>query len=183
MKKLAIIIFALLITAACADNTPPPAQPANNTTPTNSATAPTPAATPATGTTPVPGTSPAPGNAADAGKTITTPSGLQYIDIQEGTGASPQEGQIVSVHYTGTLTDGTKFDSSVDRGQPLNFPLGVGRVIKGWDEGILSMKVGGKRKLIIPPQLGYGAGGRGKIPPNATLLFDVELVGIQGGQQ
>lgn len=111
---------------------------------------------------------------------ITTDSGLKYVDIQEGTGATPTRGQTVTVHYTGTLEDGTKFDSSRDRGRPFSFTIGVGQVIRGWDEGVGSMKVGGQRKLIIPPDLGYGArGAGGVIPPNATLLFDVELLRIQ----
>ena len=114
------------------------------------------------------------------GKAVTTSSGLQYEDIVEGTGASPTAGKTVSVHYTGTLTDGTKFDSSRDRNQPFKFTIGVGQVIKGWDEGVLSMKVGGRRKMTIPPDLGYGArGAGGVIPPNATLVFDVELLGVQ----
>ena len=111
---------------------------------------------------------------------ISTPSGLQYIDIVEGTGESPQRGARVTVHYTGTLEDGTKFDSSVDRNEPFEFPIGVGRVIRGWDEGVMTMKVGGKRKLVIPSELGYGArGAGGVIPPNATLIFDVELLGVK----
>jgi len=110
---------------------------------------------------------------------VTTPSGLKYIDIQEGTGATPKAGQRVVVHYTGTLEDGTKFDSSRDRNQPFDFKLGAGQVIKGWDEGLSTMKVGGRRQLIIPPELGYGArGAGGVIPPNATLVFDVELLRI-----
>lgn len=110
---------------------------------------------------------------------VTTDSGLQYEDLVEGTGAMPQKGQRVTVHYTGTLEDGTQFDSSRDRGRPFSFTIGVGQVIKGWDEGVSSMRVGGRRKLIIPPELGYGArGAGGVIPPNATLIFDVELLRI-----
>lgn len=110
----------------------------------------------------------------------TTSSGLQYQEITVGTGATPQTDQTVSVHYTGWLADGKKFDSSVDRGQPLQFVLGRGQVIKGWDEGVATMKVGGKRKLIIPPALAYGSTGfGGVIPPNATLTFEVQLLGIK----
>jgi FKBP-type peptidyl-prolyl cis-trans isomerase FkpA len=110
---------------------------------------------------------------------VTTASGLQYIDVKEGTGAAARAGNAVSVHYTGWLTDGRKFDSSRDRGQPFGFQLGTGRVIKGWDEGVAGMKVGGVRKLIIPPALGYGSrGAGGVIPPEATLIFEVELVGV-----
>ncbi|QQE65460.1 peptidylprolyl isomerase [Leptolyngbya sp. BL0902] len=110
---------------------------------------------------------------------ITTESGLQYVDIVEGTGAMPQAGQRVTVHYTGTLEDGTKFDSSRDRGRPFTFQIGVGQVIKGWDEGVGTMRVGGQRKLVIPSELGYGSrGAGGVIPPNATLIFDVELLRI-----
>ena len=112
-------------------------------------------------------------------KAMTTESGLQYEDIVEGTGASPKVGQTVKVHYTGTLTDGTKFDSSVDRGQPFDFTIGVGRVIRGWDEGVMTMKVGGKRTLVIPPSLGYGSQANGPIPANSTLIFEVELLGVQ----
>jgi peptidylprolyl isomerase len=105
-------------------------------------------------------------------KTVTTASGLKYIDLVVGKGASPSKGKLVTVHYTGTLENGKKFDSSVDRNQPFKFLIGVGQVIPGWDEGVMSMKVGGKRKLIVPAKLGYGsAGAGGVIPPNATLLF------------
>lgn len=111
---------------------------------------------------------------------VTTESGLKYHDIEVGEGASPQQGQRVSVHYTGWLEDGTKFDSSLDRGQPFAFALGMGQVIAGWDEGLATMKVGGKRQLVIPPALGYGErGAGGVIPPNATLIFEVELLDVQ----
>ena len=111
---------------------------------------------------------------------VTTPSGLKYIDIEEGDGATPKAGQTVIVHYIGTLEDGTEFDSSVGRNRPFSFRIGTGQVIKGWDEGLSTMKVGGKRQLIIPPELGYGSrGAGGVIPPNATLVFDVELLRIQ----
>lgn len=113
-------------------------------------------------------------------KLETTPSGLQYSVDAVGTGAQPRPGQTVSVHYTGWLTNGTKFDSSRDRGAPIEFPIGMGRVIAGWDEGVGAMKVGEKRTLVIPPTLGYGArGAGGVIPPNATLVFKVELVGVK----
>jgi FKBP-type peptidyl-prolyl cis-trans isomerase len=121
---------------------------------------------------------------AQAGKPVTTPSGLQIIDSKVGTGPSPKTGQICVMHYTGWLYEngakGKKFDSSVDRGQPFEFKIGQRQVIAGWDEGVASMKVGGKRTLIIPAALGYGAQGAGNvIPPNATLMFDVELLGIK----
>lgn len=111
---------------------------------------------------------------------ITTASGLKYTDLVVGTGATPQKGQTVTVHYTGTLENGKKFDSSVDRGTPADFRIGIGAVIKGWDEGLMSMKVGGKRKFTIPGALAYGPQGRPpNIPGNATLLFDVELLGVK----
>jgi len=120
-----------------------------------------------------------------AGKTMTTASGLQIIDSTVGTGATPKPGQICVMHYTGWLYEngkkGKKFDSSVDRNEPFEFPIGARKVIAGWDEGVATMKVGGKRTLIIPPELGYGArGAGGVIPPNATLMFDVELLGVKG---
>jgi FKBP-type peptidyl-prolyl cis-trans isomerase len=117
---------------------------------------------------------------ASTAKTVKTPSGLQYQDLVVGSGESPRPGQTVIVHYTGWLTNGKKFDSSVDRGQPFTFPLGQGRVIKGWDEGVATMKKGGKRRLTIPSNLAYGASGSPPvIPPNSTLVFDVELLGMQ----
>ncbi len=114
-------------------------------------------------------------------KPTETASGLKYLDLKKGQGASPKKGQSVVVHYSGWLKKGgKKFDSSVDRGEPFAFRVGVGQVIRGWDEGVLSMKVGGKRKLIIPPKLGYGArGAGGLIPPNATLIFEVELLELR----
>lgn len=122
----------------------------------------------------------APSLSGPAGQEVTTPSGLKYTDLVVGTGPSPAPGQTAVVHYTGTLTDGTKFDSSRDSGQPFSFVVGAGRVIKGWDEGIRTMKVGGRRRLVIPPALGYGPLGQPpKIPGNATLVFDVELLSVK----
>ncbi len=120
------------------------------------------------------------GSMAENNQEVTTPSGLKYVDQVVGTGEVAVAGKTANVHYTGWLENGKKFDSSVDRGQPFSFPLGAGRVIKGWDEGVQGMKVGGKRKLKIPSDLGYGLrGAGGVIPPNATLIFDVELLGIR----
>ena len=126
-----------------------------------------------------------PAAAQTPGSTMTTASGLKIQDATVGAGATPKTGQTCVMHYTGWLYEngakGRKFDSSLDRGQPFEFPIGQGRVIKGWDEGVASMKVGGKRTLIIPPELGYGArGAGGVIPPNATLIFDVELIEVTG---
>lgn len=114
------------------------------------------------------------------GKAVTTASGLKYEDMTIGTGKEAKAGSRASVHYTGTLENGTKFDSSRDKGEPFSFRIGASEVIKGWDEGVAGMKVGGRRKLIIPPSLGYGADGAGGvIPPNATLIFDVELMDVE----
>jgi FKBP-type peptidyl-prolyl cis-trans isomerase FkpA len=115
--------------------------------------------------------------AKDTPKEITTATGLKYTDLKTGTGAEAKPGAVVQVHYTGWLVDGTKFDSSLDRKEPFRFKLGAGQVIKGWDQGVAGMKVGGKRKLVIPADLGYGsAGAGGVIPPGATLIFEVELL-------
>jgi len=128
---------------------------------------------------------PPPATAQAVGKTMTTTTGLQITDAKIGAGASPKPGQICVMHYTGWLyqdgAKGKKFDSSLDRGKPFEFAIGKGQVIGGWDEGVATMKVGGKRTLIIPPQLGYGArgAGGGVIPPNATLIFDVELLDVK----
>ena len=135
------------------------------------------AAAPNTTTSPAPGTS-AP--SATSGQEQMLPGGLKYVDETVGDGAIAEAGKTVSVHYTGWLTDGTKFDSSLDRGQPFSFRLGAGQVIRGWDQGVSGMRVGGKRKLTIPPDLGYGASGSPPvIPPNATLVFEVQLLGVQ----
>jgi FKBP-type peptidyl-prolyl cis-trans isomerase FkpA len=116
----------------------------------------------------------------DKVRAMKTASGLEYEDVRVGSGTEASAGKTVDVHYTGWLTDGKKFDSSRDRGEPFSFKLGAGQVIKGWDEGVAGMKIGGQRKLTIPPQLGYGARGvGGVIPPNATLVFDVELLGVR----
>jgi FKBP-type peptidyl-prolyl isomerase-like protein len=129
----------------------------------------------------------APGEVSGASTTVAPgvltalPSGLKYVDLKVGNGECPKPGQIMVVHYTGTLQDGTQFDSSYDHGKPFSFVLGQGAVIKGWDEGLATMKPGGRRKLVIPPDLGYGANGTpdGTIPPNATLTFDVELLRVE----
>ena len=120
------------------------------------------------------------GDQPGAGQTVATESGLKYLDLVVGTGRQAELGDTASVHYTGWLENGKKFDSSVDRNEPFSFRVGAGRVIKGWDEGVQGMKIGGKRKLIIPPDLGYGSRGAGNvIPPNATLTFDVELLDLR----
>jgi FKBP-type peptidyl-prolyl cis-trans isomerase FkpA len=153
--------------------TPPPS--------TASTPAPTPIPTPMPTPTPPP-PQPSSNNAPTpvTGEPVTTASGLQYWDLVTGTGQTAVSGKVVRVHYTGWLTNGTKFDSSLDRNTPFEFPLGARRVIKGWDEGVEGMKVGGKRQLRIPPELGYGArGAGGRIPPGATLIFDVELLEVK----
>jgi peptidylprolyl isomerase len=122
----------------------------------------------------------APGIPTIAGSLASLPNGLKYFDERVGDGLTPSQGDSVNVHYTGWLTNGNKFDSSVDRGTPFSFALGRGQVIRGWDEGVASMRVGGKRRLVIPAELAYGSQGRPSIPPNATLIFDVELVSIAG---
>jgi peptidylprolyl isomerase len=170
MKLIICGMLAALLLAGCS--------PSNTSTTSTAATAPSAITQPQTDLTK--GTAMTyPGDSTQV-QPVTTSSGLQYIDMEVGTGASPKKGDNVSVHYTGYLLNGKKFDSSVDRGQPFTFPIGMGRVIRGWDEGVSTMKIGGKRKLIIPPELGYGEDGAGGvIPPNAQLIFDVQLLGIQ----
>jgi peptidylprolyl isomerase len=136
--------------------------------------------TPTAGSAPGPAPAGPAGKTADAaGKMVTLPSGLKYVDIKVGSGESPKPGQTVVVHYTGTLQDGAKFDSSLDRNEPFEFVLGGHHVIPGWEKGIATMKPGGKRKLVIPPDLAYGSQANGPIPPNSTLNFDIELLSIK----
>lgn len=125
-------------------------------------------------------TTPATAPAVDTTAMTKTPSGLWYEDLEVGPGVAASSGDTVTVDYTGWILNGAKFDSSVDRGETYSFTLGAGRVIRGWDEGVVGMKVGGKRRLVIPPDLAYGAQGRPGIPPNSTLVFDVELLGVGG---
>jgi peptidylprolyl isomerase len=154
-------------TSSVAQSSPPPLPPV-----------PTPSAIAQTTPSPIPSSSASP--AGKPGKEITTASGLKYIDEVIGTGKSPSPRTMVTVHYVGTLQNGTKFDSSYDHpgAQPYQFQIGAGTVIKGWDEGLMTMKEGGKRKLIVPPDLAYGAAGRPGIPPNSTLIFEVQLVKV-----
>ena len=149
---------------------------------------PTPTIAPTSTTAPTTTSPPAPTGVSEASSdnnpvassVVTTPSGLRYEDLELGTGEQPSAGVIAVVHYTGWLEDGTKFDSSVDLGTPFEFPLGQGRVIKGWDEGVATMKVGGRRRLTIPAELAYGSRGfPGAIPPNSTLIFEIELLGLR----
>jgi FKBP-type peptidyl-prolyl cis-trans isomerase FkpA len=174
------LALAVALTTGCGQETPAPNEPpAVGTNTATEGTAPQNAE--ADGPLPVE-IEKLPGDPASGKQVQSTSSGLKYVDLVEGKGSPAEAGQQVYVHYTGWLTDGTKFDSSVDRGQPFDFPLGGGMVIKGWDEGVAGMRMGGKRKLIIPAELGYGAAGSPPtIPANATLVFDVELLDVKQG--
>ena len=172
------LAIAFTLTTACHSSD----QSAASASKTQSTPDTTPASAPATSAAPAAAASApiafAPSLGVDLSTMTKTPSGLAYQDKKVGTGATAAAGQNVSVHYTGWLPDGTKFDSSRDRNQPFDFKLGAGQVIRGWDEGVAGMKIGGRRLLVIPPDLAYGPSGSGPIPPNATLVFDVELLGV-----
>ncbi len=167
-SRLALAAVALIALAGCQDKTSKATTSTTTTTQTSATTAPA----ESTGA----GMS---GTQAGAAAEVTTPSGLKYQDLVLGDGAVAESGKKVSVHYTGWLTDNTKFDSSVDRGQPFEFILGQGQVIRGWDEGVKGMRVHGKRRLTIPSDLGYGPRGQGPIPPDATLIFEVQLLDVK----
>lgn len=176
------MMFLVVMLSGCHTSHPRPLPAA--TAPSSPAPSPTPLPTPTP--TPVAAPTPVPARSNNApspvsGAPVTTPSGLQYWDLVVGTGETAAAGKVARVHYTGWLTDGTKFDSSVDRNTPFEFRLGAHRVIRGWDEGVEGMKVGGKRQLRIPPDLGYGdrGAGGGRIPPGATLVFDIELLEVR----
>jgi len=178
MKRL-LISLSLLSLVGCSTPPPPTADSTTTAVSVDTTAAPPPATVSANSPTPAVSETPAVAEK-PVGPPVKTKSGLQYQIFKKGTGAVAKSGQSVSVHYTGRLKDGTKFDSSVDRNEPFEFALGQGAVIKGWDEGVAGMKVGEKRKLTIPPDLGYGAAGAGGvIPPNAVLVFDVELLGVK----
>lgn len=181
MKRF-LLSLSLLSLVGCT-NPPAPSSTETTTAVTVDTSAPPPSAnspTPAASGTPGASATPKPAAEKPVGPPVTTKSGLKYQVFKKGTGAVAKAGQMVSVHYTGWLVDGTKFDSSVDRGQPFDFGLGQGQVIPGWDEGVAGMKIGEKRKLTIPAKLGYGdRGAGGVIPPGATLVFDVELLGVK----
>ena len=190
MRTLVLASLVALFALACskpaeapapADQKPAATAEAPKAEPAKPAEAPKPAEQPAAAPAPAPAAAPAAAvDLANEPNAQATASGLKFVDLKVGEGAPAEVGKLAVVHYTGWLTNGTKFDSSVDRGTPFKFPLGQGRVIKGWDEGVATMKVGGKRKLIIPAELGYGARGAGAvIPPNATLVFEVELLGVE----
>lgn len=179
IRTLAPALALALAACTAQDQTPDTAATTGTTPAATATTAATTATAAAETTTPAPSTGAQMDTFAMPANLLTTPSGLQYSIDRAGTGPQPTAGQTVTVHYSGWLTDGTPFDSSRERGTPFEFPIGAGRVIQGWEEGILAMKVGEKRTLVIPASLGYGERGRGPIPPNATLVFKVELLGTR----